>query len=445
MNDGTAGSGVKEKRRAAVTMRFGDGDFPGFSAYADRIQGSTILKIAGDVREMLAAGERVLNLTVGDFRPDQFPIPEVLREHIRAALDEGHTNYPPVTGVTELREAVRDLTRDDLGLEYPIESFLVAGGARPLLYSSFMALVDPGDKVVYPVPSWNNHHYVNLSSANGVPLAVVAAKNFHLDRSDLEPHLAEARLLVLNSPLNPTGTCTSAEALRGIGEAIVEENERRRVSGRRALFLAYDQVYNTLTFGDVEHHTPVGLVPELAPYTVIVDAVSKGLCGTGLRVGWAAGPPRLIKKMASMAGHFGAWAPRPEQVGTARFLADRDAVLAHRRDMIGRLEARLGRLDTGFRSMREDGLPVEHIAPQGAIYLSLRFPILGRTACGRRIETNEDLRTLLLAEAGFAVVPFEAFGHVGEPGWVRVSVGAVSVDEIDEGLARVRKVLETVE
>lgn len=411
------------------------------SRLAESIRGSSILQIAGEVREMQARGEPVLNLTVGDFRPDQFPIPEELRAQIIEALRQGETNYPPVAGVQELRAAIRELTCHDLGLDYPPEGILVGGGARPLIYAAFMAMVDPDDTVLYPVPSWNNHHYVGLSGAQGVPLPVDAGKNFHLDRTDIEPHLQRARLLVLNSPLNPTGTCISREALQGICEAIVEENGRRVGTGERPFFLIYDQVYNTLRFRGVEHYTPVGLVPEMAPFTILVDAVSKGLAGTGLRVGWAVGPPPLVKKMTSMAGHFGAWAPRPEQVATARFLRDHSAVASHRLRMNAKLQDRLDVLHQGFSAMREAGLPVEHIEPQGAIYLSVRFSIRGRTIGGRRIETNEDLRIALLQGAGFAVIPFEAFGFEGESGWVRVSVGAVSPAEIRDGLERVRGLL----
>jgi len=411
------------------------------SRFAQSITGSTILQIAAEVREMQARGEAVLNLTVGDFRPDQFPIPAPLRDRIIEALEEGQTNYPPVAGVKELRESIQALTRDDLGLDYPLEGILVGGGARPLIYSGFMATVDPGDKVLYPVPSWNNHHYVGLAGAMGVPLPVSAEKNFHLDRDDIAPHLADARLLVLNSPLNPTGTCIGRDALRGVAEAVAGENERRAQAGRRPMFLIYDQVYNTLTFEGAEHHTPVGLVPELAPVTILVDAVSKGLAGTGLRVGWAVGPPPLIGKMTSMAGHFGAWAPRPEQIATARFLRDREALARHRTTMNRALMDRLGAIHRGLLAMREEGLPVEHIEPQGAIYLSVRFAVHGRTLGGRRIDSNDDLRAALLQGAGFAVIPFEAFGFEGEDGWVRLSVGAVSVQEIQEGLARVRSLL----
>jgi aspartate aminotransferase len=145
--------------------------------------------------------------------------------------------------------------------------------------------------------------------------------------------------------------------------------------------------------------------------------------------------------MAALLGHYGSWAPRAEQIATARFLRDRPALLAHRRWMIRELSARLDTLDAGFRAMRAAGLPVEHIDPQGAIYLSVRFDLVGRKVAGRTIRDNEDLRQVLLAEAGFAVVPFEAFGGEGTDGWVRLSVGAVGVDAIHEGLERVRTLL----
>jgi aspartate aminotransferase len=442
MRESTVGAGAKEMSVVSVAAELGGERRLALSGGAERSRESTILKIAEEIRERKQRGEQVLDLTIGDFRPDQFPVPATYCERIREALREGHTNYPPVAGLPEMREAVRDHVRKDLGLEYPTDGVLIGGGARPLIYSSFMAFVDPGDLVLYPVPSWNSHHYVNLSGARGLALPVTAAKNFHLDHTDLAPHLAEARLLCLNSPLNPTGTCISREALTGICRAIVTENERRSSAGERPLFLIYDQVYNLLTFGKAEHFTPVHLVPEVAPYAILIDAVSKGFCGTGLRVGWGIGPPPIIKKMASMAGHYGAWCPRPQQVGTARFLRDRAAIAEHRKSMVERLEARLGLLDRGLGSMRMAGMPVEHIEPQGAIYLSVRFALHGRNVKGRLIETNEDIRALLLEEAGFAVVPFDAFGHEGEPGWMRLSVGAAAVEEIEAGLDRVRAVLE---
>jgi aspartate aminotransferase len=415
------------------------------SEFASGIPVSSILRVAAEIREMVARGTRVLDLTVGDFHPSQFPVPQGLVDRIVDALEHRETNYPPVQGVAELRESLSEMTREDLGLDYGPECFLVASGARPLLYSGYTALVDRGELIAYPVPSWNNHHYARMCGGKGVEILGRPEKNFHPDRADVEPHLSRARLLALNSPLNPTGTCIARDQLRGICEAIVEENERRRARRERPVYVLYDQVYCNLTFGETRHYTPVELVPEMASCTLLIDAVSKGLCGTGLRVGWVAAPAEIVNTMAALLGHYGSWAPRAEQIATARFLRDRAALLAHRRWMIRELSARLDTLDAGFRAMRAAGLPVEHIHPQGAIYLSVRFDLVGREVGGRLIRDNEDLRKALLAEAGFAVVPFEAFGGEGHSGWVRLSVGAVSVEAIQEGLERVRAFLARVD
>ncbi len=306
-----------------------------------------------------------------------------------------------------------------------------------------MALVDPGDTVVFPVPSWNNHHFSGLCGAKPIAIPTTAAQNFHIDRNDLAPHLSTARLVSINSPLNPTGTCIGEEELRGICEDIVRENERRERDGSRPLFLLYDMVYHLLRFGDTEHFTPVGLVPEMGRYSILVDAISKGTCGTGLRVGWAVAPPAIASKIVEMAGHYGTWAPRAEQVACAQFLRDRAAREAHRAWMAREVSLRLELLHQGFEAMRKEGIPVESVPPQGAIYLSCRFDLAGRTVQGKSIRTNEDVRRLLLHEAGFAVVPFQAFGLPGETGWARLSVGATSPAEIASGLERVRSLLRS--
>jgi len=316
---------------------------------------------------------------------------------------------------------------------------VITGGARPLLYGTFMTLVDPGDVVLYSVPSWNNDHYAYLSGARAIELPVTAEANFFPTVADLKPHLGAARLLMLNSPLNPTGTAIAPAQLRAICQAVVEENGRRVRAGARPLWLCYDQVYWQLVFGGgssteaVRHVTPPELVPEIAPYTIILDAASKSFAATGLRVGWAVMAPAVRQRMADLLGHVGAWAPRAEQVAMAALLDDDAAVSSYLVEMRQRVAARLERLALGFAEMRAAGLPVDVIPPQGAIYLSVRFVLPG--------QTNEQIRKRLLDEAGFAVVPFQAFGLKEDSGWFRISVGAVSLPDIDAALPRVRAVL----
>lgn len=401
----------------------------GLSDMALGLVGSEILKIAAEVRAMQAAGSPVVNLTVGDFAPAQFRIPERLERAIADALAEGQTNYPPSDGLPELRQAVRRFLQRELDLDWPLDGILIAGGARPLLYAAYRAVCNPGDRVVYPVPSWNNNHYVHLVGAVGVPVVCDAKTQFMPTPEQLAPFLRDARLLMLNSPLNPTGTVFEPEALREIAQAIVDENHRRAREGEKALYLVYDQVYWTLTMGETVHHDPVTLVPEIAPWTILIDGLSKAFAATGLRVGWSCAAPAVTARMRDILGHVGAWAPRPEQKASAVLLDDADAVSTWFAHMRGEVQARLDALYEGVQALRAEGLPVSAIAPMGAIYLSLRLDL-------PQLGSNDAIRRWALKEAGLAVVPFQAFAYPEEDGWMRISVGAVSVAQCREGIER---------
>ncbi|MFL5346178.1 MAG: pyridoxal phosphate-dependent aminotransferase [Hyalangium sp.] len=399
--------------------------------------GSEILRIAAEIRELAAQGRKVCNLTVGDFSPREFPIPATLNQGIAAALQAGETNYPPSDGVLDLRQSVQRFYERALGLKYPLEGIVIAGGARPIIYGTYRTLLDEGDTVIYPVPSWNNNHYSHMMGAKGTVVVTEADHGFMPTVEQLTPHLSSARLLCLCSPLNPTGTMISPEALKAICERIVAENRGRKERGQRPLILMYDQIYWTLNFGRVKHVTPVELVPEMAHYTVFVDGISKSFAATGVRVGWGIGPPAIISRMRDVIGHVGAWAPKAEQIAVGRSLDDLQGTAAFMETMKHRVDERLEALYQGFAKMREAGLPVRAIAPQGAIYLSVQFDLVGKAG----LKSNDDIRKLLLEKASFAVVPFQAFGLKDDTGWFRLSVGAVSMAEIREALPRVETTL----
>ena len=414
----------------------------GLSTLARGVVGSEILRIAGEIRAMQAKGHPVCNLTIGDFDSRYFPIPSGLLDATRDALAAGQTNYPPAEGILPLREEVVKLYARDLGLSYPVDSVVIAAGARPLLYGTYRTLLEPGDGAIYPVPSWNNNHYAYLSGARGIPVPVTREANFFPTPDQIRPHVPGARLLILNSPLNPTGTAISKQALTDLTAMVVEENRRRDSEGRRRpLYLVYDQVYWTLVFGKTEHHTPVEVIPESAPYVIFLDAISKAFCATGMRVGWGVMPPAIRKRMSDILGHVGAWAPKAEQAGVAAFLSQPEAVYAYRDSVRKKLAERLEALYGGVLAMKADGFPVDAIEPQGAIYLSVRFDLFGRTVKGVSVKTNGDVRRLLLEEAGLGVVPFQAFGFEGDTGWFRLSVGSVSMDEIAAVFPRLRALL----
>ncbi|MDC0671114.1 pyridoxal phosphate-dependent aminotransferase [Nannocystis radixulma] len=415
------------------------------SAMAGALVGSEILKIAAEIRALMGQGVPVCNLTVGDFSPKQFPIPEVLQRAILRALERSETNYPAANGQLELRQAIQRFYERELGLRYPLDSFLVAGGARPVIYGLYRTVVDPGDTVIYPVPSWNNNHYVHMCGARGVPVVCGPETRFLPTGEALLSELPSARLVCLNSPLNPTGTAITADALRGICDAILAENRAREQRGQRPVYLMYDHIYWMLRFGDTKHVTPPGLRPEMARYTVFVDGISKAFAATGLRVGWAVGPVDIIKQMSAVLGHVGAWAPRPEQMATVELLGDQQAIHAYATGFLEGLDRRLELLHTGFQSLKKDGLQVDSIPPMGAIYLTVRINPFGRrTPAGAVLQTNEDVRKYMLTDAGIGIVPFQAFGVPGDEGWFRLSVGAVSEDEIKAALPRLARAMQAL-
>ncbi|MCX7807586.1 MAG: aminotransferase class I/II-fold pyridoxal phosphate-dependent enzyme [Deltaproteobacteria bacterium] len=416
------------------------------SAMAARLVGSEILKIASEIRALVAKGFPVCNLTVGDFEPRHFPIPELLKSAIAKAYDEGQTNYPPSNGMPELREAIQRFYERELGLRYPLESILVASGARPVIYGVYRAIVDRGDRVLFPVPSWNNNHYTTMVDGEAVTIPCSPEHRFFPTREQIEAFLPEARLVCINTPLNPSGTAISEEMLGGISEAIVRENERRRACGERPVFLMYDQVYWMLTAPHTRHLVPPRLVPEVARYTIFVDGISKAFAATGLRVGWAVGPADVIERMSAILGHVGAWAPRPEQVAVAAFLDQPDSYRSYLEGFRRELSLRLEALDRGFRELKAQGHPVDSLGPEGAIYLTVRvFPFGKRTPKGEVLSSNEAIRRYLLEGAGIGVVPFQAFGYPGDSGWFRLSVGAVSLREIEEALPRLKEALRVLE
>lgn len=412
------------------------------SQLASELQGSEIIKLAGEIRKKLAAGQEMYNFTIGDFDPAVFPIPEELAGHIEAAYREGITNYPESSGIAALRNTLSQFVSADQGLVYTPDEFLIASGGRPLIYAVYQAVLDPGEKAVFPVPSWNNNHYTTLTRGQQVAVVTGVENNFMPTASDLEPHISDAGIVALCSPLNPTGTVFNKEALRSICELIADENERRK-GRRKPLYLIYDQIYSQLCFGETVHVNPVEIVPAMRDYTIFIDGISKVYAATGVRVGWAFGPQNIIDKMKAILGHMGAWAPHPEQVATARFMADKersDEFLAVFKE---RLHRRLNLFYEGFSKLEARGFPVRAITPQAAIYLTVMVDLRGYTLPnGATLQTVRDTTQYLLDQAGLAIVPFSAFGADADTPWYRISVGTARTEEIPVVFTKLKSAIE---
>jgi aspartate aminotransferase len=416
------------------------------SKMAENLIGSEIIKLAGEINEKIKKGEKVYNFTIGDFDPKIFPIPEELTEAIIEAYRAGHTNYPAGNGIAELRQAVAAFLMKRQGLEYNAnDEVLIAGGARPLIYALYQAIVDPGEKVIFPVPSWNNNHYCHLSHAQQLLIETTPDTNFMPRAAMIAPHIGEAALLALCSPLNPTGTVFSKEGLQEICELVMEENIKRAQVGRKPLYIMYDQIYWTLTYGDTFHHDPVTLNPALRPYTIFIDGLSKAFAATGVRVGWTAGPKYIVDKMKSILSHVGAWAAKAEQVASAIYLEQYTNVDAYLMRIRGELELRLRTIYDGIQNLKSLGHNVDAIAPQAAIYLTVQFDLKGKTtAAGKLLENTADVTSYLLDEVKLAIVPFYAFGASKDSNWYRLSVGTCSVDEIPSMLSRLEESLNAL-
>lgn len=400
------------------------------SQLAEELQGSEIIKLAGEVKAQIAEGKEIFNYTIGDFDPEIFPIPTLLKDEVIKAYEEGYTNYPTSNGILELRETLSEYIAKNLGVNYDSSQFLVAGGARPLIYAAYQALLDPDEDAIFPVPSWNNNHYTTLTRGNPVAVETTAQQNFMPTASDIAPYIKSAGLIALCSPLNPTGTAFSKAKLDEICEMVLAENKRRGENAK-PLYLIYDQIYWQLCHGEQAHYHPVGLHPEMKPYTIYIDGLSKAFAATGVRVGWAFGPAEVMGKMKSILGHIGAWAPKPEQVATARYLAKHSDTANYLKDIKTKLHSRLDGFYRLFLSMKESGLPVDAIAPQAAIYLTVQIDLKGKTLPdGTALHTVKDVTRYILEEAGVALVPFSAFGASDKSNWYRLSVGTSKMSDI---------------
>ncbi|TDO19954.1 pyridoxal phosphate-dependent aminotransferase [Pedobacter duraquae] len=410
------------------------------SVLANALIGSEIIKIGNEVNEMKRKGAKIANLTIGDFDPSIFPIPEALKQEIIAAYNDHQTNYPPADGILPLRETVAGVLKDRYDLDYATSDILIAGGSRPLIYATYLALVDPGDKVIYPAPSWNNNHYCTLSSAQGIAVETTVENNFMPTAAQLKPHFKGATLLALCSPLNPTGTMFTKEQLEEICDAVIEENNSRSAD-EKPLYIMYDQIYSLLTFGK-EHFNPVSLRPELKDVTIYIDGISKCLASTGVRVGWGFGPELIVSKMKALLGHIGAWAPKAEQVAVAKYFKDSTQVDQFLGEFKHQVQESLDALYDGFQSLKSKGFNVDAVVPMGAIYLTLEIDYIGKTTPdGTALKNSADVNFYLIQEAQVALVPFSAFGNEDSMPWFRASVGGCSLSDIQDMIPRIEKAL----
>ncbi|MBN1633237.1 MAG: aminotransferase class I/II-fold pyridoxal phosphate-dependent enzyme [Ignavibacteria bacterium] len=409
------------------------------SDMVDTLTDSDIRKIAGLIGKKIQAGEKIFNLTIGDFNPKVFPVPEEFKEEVYKAYKDNQTNYPPIVGEPILRKVLSKFIKERENLDYTPDEFLIAGGGRPLIFTYFQACVNAGETVIFPVPSWNNNYYAHIVRSNIITLETRPEVDFMPLADMLKPHIKDAAVVSMCSPLNPTGTVLQEDNLKNICNLILEENARRKKSGIKPVYLIYDQIYWLLTYGDTKHFNPVKINPEMRKYTLFVDGMSKAFAGTGIRVGWGFGDDEVITKMKSIFSHMGAFPPKPEQIAASKYLSNDGWVDAYLKNFKKEVTARLGGFYKGFMMLKNKGYRVNAIAPQAAIYLTVQIDLLGMVKPdGKKIEKTEDITGYILDDAKVGLVPFSAFGSLENPTWYRLSVGTCTMEDVD-------KVIENLE
>jgi aspartate aminotransferase len=412
------------------------------SHLSETLIGSEIVNLGGEIREKIRQGERIYNFTVGDFDPAIFPIPKELEDAIIEAYRKHFTNYPAAEGNLDLREAIVSFTRNMEGLDYDISEVLVASGGRPLIYSVFRAICDKGDKIIYAVPSWNNNHYTHFVGGEHIVVEAKAENNFMPSADDIRPFIKKATMVALCSPQNPTGTTFRKEDLEAICDLVLEENKRRGENEKK-LYVMYDQMYWHLTYGDIDHYDPVSLRSGMRDYTIYIDAISKVFAATGVRVGWSLGPAPIINKMKAILTHLGAWAPMAEQKAVAHYLGNHEAIKKYLFNFKKEIEERLRNIYDGFKVLKNEGFSIDAIAPEAAIYLTIKIDLAGKkTSEGKLLNNQNEVTAYILKEAKLAVVPFYAFGASSDSPWYRLSVGTCKKDQINEMLEKLRDALK---
>ena len=389
------------------------------AARAAAMPEAPIMRMSRLARELRAQGRDIVALTLGE--PD-FDTPAVIRRAACAALEEGHTHYPPLPGYPEVRAAIARKLKEENGLDYGAEGILVTGGAKQALANAIFALVEPGDEVILFAPYWSAYLPV-IELAGGRPVSVTAgAETGFLPRAeDISAAISDkSKLILLNSPCNPSGAVFPAALLRAIADMVLAHP--------RLMVLA-DEIYEYIVY-DEARHVSIGSLPGMLARTVTVNGFSKGFAMTGWRLGYAAAVPELTRAMARMQGTFTAGVNAFSQRAILTALAD-DAARSAVNDMRRRYATRRRLM---FDLLKD--IPGLHVRPPaGTFYMLPDASALLENAADGLPRDDVALAEWLLFEHGVACVPGSAFGA---PGCLRLSF-ATSEENIREACARLAR------
>ncbi len=391
-----------------------------FSERILKIQPSATLAVDARARELKAKGADIISFGAGE--PD-FDTPENIKQAAVVAIEQGFTKYADVGGTKDLKEAIVAKFQRDYGVNYDLKEILVSCGAKHSLYNIFQVLLDKGDELLVPAPYWTS--YVDMALLAGGKVKVIktrAKEGFRLSVEALKKVIGvRSKVLLLNSPSNPTGACFPEENLREIAKVVQE----------RGIWVITDDIYEKLVYDSFRWKSIISVVPEIRERCLVVNGVSKAYAMTGWRIGYTAGPAEVIAQMAKL---------QSQSTSNPNSIAMKAAVEA----LKGPQES-VEKMRQEFEKRRDfivdrlNAIPnVQCFRPQGAFYV---FPNVskwyGRDYQGKKIENSSGFAEFLLDAVQVAVVPGMAFG---EDSCIRLSY-ATSMENIQKGLTRLHDAL----
>ena len=379
---------------------------------------SMTLAMSAKANELKAAGERVINFGVGE--PD-FNTPEHICNAAKEALDKGYTKYVAAAGLPALKKAVAEKLKKDNNLDYSPSQIIISNGAKHSIFNAIFATINPGDEVLIPKPYWLTYPEV-VKSCGGVPVYVMAKARhgYKVTAAQIEnmitPH---TRMLIFNSPCNPTGAVYTEPEIRAIAEVCL----------RYGITVLADEIYEKLIYGGETHFSIAQCSPEMKDSTIVINGVSKSYAMTGWRLGYLACPENVAKAISSFQSHSTSNVNTMTQYAALAALEGDDAPMKEMIRAFGkRREVMLEKLD----GMKAYGL--DYVKPDGAFYVMLLCDNLyGKTYKGVKIHGSMDVTEMLLAHKKVAATPGVCFG---DDDAVRLSY-ALSLEDMLEGLEKI--------
>jgi aspartate/methionine/tyrosine aminotransferase len=376
-----------------------------------RLGTETAFEVAARARALEAEGKPIIHLEIGE--PD-FDTPTHVRQAAAEALEQGYTHYSGATGIPELREAIAKYAGKNRGLKFDAANVVVTPGAKPIMFYAIMALIEPGDEVIYPNPGFPIYEsMINFLGGVAVPLQLSEIRNFHVNIRELESKISsKTRLIIINSPHNPTGSALSKGDLEAIANIAIKHD----------IMVLADEIYSEILYDGVKHHTILDF-PGMMERTILLDGFSKTFAMTGWRMGYGIFPGEMIPHISRLIIN---------SVSCTSTFSQRAAIQAlegPRGEVNKMLEAFASRRDLVYEGLNKiDGLRC--LKPEGAFYA---FPNITDTGM-----TSREYADYLMREADVAVLPGTSFGEYGE-GYIRISF-ANSEENLKKAMERISAV-----